>query len=464
MAKTVPATKFTELKGLDRISLVVHGELRCIFREITKDDVGIDGEIEVVIPKQNVKGFETTGGIIKVQSKSGSSYVTSDSDTSFSTPVDKSDLDYWYHSNFPVIFIVYHPKDDKLYWKDVKSYVRSTPNVWQPPFKVTFNKATDEFSGAAFGTVRDLANVSPPRVSFQQKERLFTNLLLIKRLPGLITTAVAKVTDYRAIREQARGFIPPFCIIEDRLYTLSDLRHEGCSLREFCDLTRINDDLPANWIKDSQRRRDYVFLLNQLLGIHLRRCGLRYNPHFERNYFPRLDDTHMVFKQDWFNVRTSRSAPARIVAKYYTYGIDRFWRHLAVNLSFRHIGSSWFLQVIPKYFYTVDGEIPFDRDKIGPYTTKLKARERNIHVLNHLLFWADVLSMRNPAIEIKLDYRTVMVIEKPPVSGTANFSIPYDPAVYEEEDDTSGQADFFSTLYAPTDEDELGEGSHELED
>jgi hypothetical protein len=112
----------------------------------------------------------------------------------------------------------------------------------------------------------------------------------------------------------------------------------------------------------------------------------------------------------------------------------------------------------------VDGEVPYDRDKIGPYTTKLKARERNTHVLNHLLFWADVLSMRSPAIEMKLDYRTVMVIEKSPVSGTANFAIPYDPAVYEEEDDTSGQADFFNSLYASTDEDVLGEGSHELED
>ncbi len=30
MAKTVPATKFTELKGLDRISLVVHDELHIV--------------------------------------------------------------------------------------------------------------------------------------------------------------------------------------------------------------------------------------------------------------------------------------------------------------------------------------------------------------------------------------------------------------------------------------------------
>ena len=40
MVKTVPESKFVELKGLDRISLMVH-EMRCLWREINKDDVGI---------------------------------------------------------------------------------------------------------------------------------------------------------------------------------------------------------------------------------------------------------------------------------------------------------------------------------------------------------------------------------------------------------------------------------------
>ena len=74
MPKTVLSSRFQEWKGLDRISTVVH-EMKCIFREITKDDFGLDGEIEVVVPKQGGQGYETTGGIIKVQAKSGASYV-----------------------------------------------------------------------------------------------------------------------------------------------------------------------------------------------------------------------------------------------------------------------------------------------------------------------------------------------------------------------------------------------------
>lgn len=114
MPKTVPVSKFQEWKGLDRISLIVH-EMRYIFREITKDDFGLDGEIEVVREKPDGTGYETTGGIIKVQAKSGESYVKQDSASSFTTPVQKSDLESWYNAPYPVFFIVYHPKDDRLY-------------------------------------------------------------------------------------------------------------------------------------------------------------------------------------------------------------------------------------------------------------------------------------------------------------------------------------------------------------
>ena len=99
MPKTVLESKFQEWKGLDRISLVVH-EMKCIFREITKDDFGLDGEIEVVVPKVNGKGYETTGGIIKVQAKSGMSYVKENTSEKFSTPISKDDLTDWHNAPY----------------------------------------------------------------------------------------------------------------------------------------------------------------------------------------------------------------------------------------------------------------------------------------------------------------------------------------------------------------------------
>ena len=453
MSKTVLLSKIREWKGLDRISQVVH-EMKCIFREISKDDFGLDGEIEVVRPKSDGNGYETTGGIIKVQAKSGHSYVKQDSKTCFVTPVKKNDLEYWRSCTFPVLFIIYHPQDDKLYWKDIKAYIQSTPTIFQSPHRITFDKPSDTFAVNCYEQICRIAEVSPPRISEEKRERLFSNLLLVKRLPQTITHAPTTHRDYEELKQKIKGFRPPFCIFEDRLYTLSDLYHAQCTLRKFCDMNHVAK-LPAeHWATDELRRKDYVFLLNQLLGIHLRKCGLRYNPDFRRNYFPRQDKERSEYKRDWLNVRTSRAAPARTVAKFYEYGPDRFWRHLAANLSLKTIGQSWYLKIIPKYFFTEDGEIPYESKKVGPYTTKIKAQERNIHGLNHVLFWADVLSESKPTIDIKLDFKIAMTIEKNPLSSIANFAIPHDPAVYEETEDT-GQMDLLNDLYQmPEDNDE----------
>jgi hypothetical protein len=429
MAKTVPQSKLTEWKGLDRLTQVVHG-MKCIWREISKDDFGIDGEIEVVVPKPDGKGLETLGNIIKVQAKSGSSYVVQDSPTSFATPVIKEDLDLWAACSYPMLFIVYHPRDDRLYCKEIREYVRSTRNVFQHPLRVVFNKATDTFDTTYFDAIRQHAKVSQPRVSLLHKERLYSNLLTVRRLPALTHASTSyKTTD--DIRAELSGDWPPFCVLGDRLFTLGDLRYEGCVLRLFCD-GDIEALTASEWLtSDPERQGDFIFLLNQLLGKLQRHLNLRYSRAFDRTYFPRDNDTDMEFRRSWFNVRSQQHAE-RLVVKYYKYGFCEFWRHLACHLSFLRVSDAWFLRIIPKYFFTTDGDTPCDSDLVGPYTTKLKAMERNLHVLNHVLFWADTLAQGKDYISCALDHHMVLNIDRQPMTGLADFAILDDPATFEE--------------------------------
>jgi hypothetical protein len=440
MSKTVQPSKLTEWKGLDRISVIVH-EMGNIWREMTKDDFGLDGEIEVVTPKADGEGYETAGGIVKVQSKAGESYVRYDTETSFSTQVDQNDLDYWQRCTFPVLFIVFHPKDDKLYFKEVKQYIRDTPGVFSKPHHIRFDKTRDVFTASSKGDVCQHAKVSPPRISFEQKERLFTNLLPVRVLPELLYFATTRRKSRQSIREEITGFVPPFCVVDGKVYSLSDLSNDQCALKPFC-VGKVSTKPTSEWVGDEERVNDFVFLLNQLLGKHMGRCGVRYNRDFGRNYFPRENTTDKAFKRAWTSVRTSVS-DERTVVKYYEYGKDKFWRHLASATSFERFGRAWFLRISPKYLFTVDGEQPCDGELVGPYTTSLKADEHNSHVLNHVLFWSDVLSLQRPSIEVRLDGKTVMEIEKTPLVGIAKFAIPDDPATYEEKK-PSGQLSLFN--------------------
>lgn len=457
MPKTVPESKFQEWVGLDRISSTVHA-MKCIFREITKDDFGIDGEIEIVVPKPDGKGYEATGGIIKVQAKSGMSYVKGDSETSFYSPVKKEDLELWYKANFPTIYIVYHPDDDKLYWKEIQSYVKHTPNVWAAPFRIAFDKNHDEFTPNCFESIRAYAPATDhSRLSFEQQERLFSNLLKITKLPKVWSAPTQKRRE-EDIRRSIKGFVPPFLISNDTLYTFSDLHEDNCVLRKFCDISFIRKENVHDLWKDDDRKRNYIYLLNQLLGIHLRRCKIRYNRKFGRNYFPRENETALEFKTKWYNLRTKRQ-PDRLIVKFYKYGFNTFWRHTASDLSFKMIGDEWFLQVIPKYFFTTDGVVPWDSEKVGSYTTQIKADENNYHFLNHIFFWADVLSRANPPSSKKdeiiftLDLHKVLVIQKYPVSGIAKFAIPFDPATFEDDIEQHVQIDMFK-LVNPTEDDD----------
>lgn len=437
MGKSVPATKFTELRGLDRISQVVH-DMKCLFREISKDDFGIDGEIEVVTPKPDGKGFETTGGFIKVQAKSGASFVKNDSADSFATPVSKKDLEYWNGCTYPVYFVVYHPDDDKLYFKEVRSYVTSTTNIFQPPLKIVFNKPADEFTASARNVLCEHAAISQSRISFSSQERLYSNLLPVRMLPQTLTCSTTRRKTHKSINDDIEGPAPPFCIVGGKLYTFSNLRDQSNVLRPFIGKT-ISDISGVPWFNDPERRGDAAFLMNQMLGHHRRQCRIRFNRDFRRAYFPRENDTELEFKRSWTSVRTGKSAPPRITAKYYEYGGLKFWRHLAAELSFRTFGAQWYLHINPKYLFTEDGEKPCEKDFVGPYTTMLKAKEHNIQVLNHVLFWADVLSLGKQSIEMKLSDRLVLTVEKTPHAGIAGFAIPEDPATFEEAVDTGQQ-------------------------
>ncbi|TWT62853.1 DUF4365 domain-containing protein [Rubinisphaera italica] len=434
MAKTVPVTKFTELRGLDRISIITH-EMNCIFRTISQDDFGIDGEIEVVTPKADGCGLETSGGIIKVQAKSGSSYIKKDHGPTFATPVRIDDLEYWNRCTFPVFFIVYYPKEDALYYKEIKTYIRETSDIWKKPLEVVFNKATDQFTSDVKKSVCDHAAVSPPRISFDQKERLYSNLLPVRQLPKTLTFAKTRRKLASRIKQEIEGYKPPFCIHDGYLYTLSDLYNENNMLRKFCDEKTI-DEMPFNdWLDDFDLRKNLVFMINQLFGSHCHRCGLAYNRDFKRTYFPREPrrDADKTFTRMWTSPRTKRDAPPRTVVKFYEYGTFKFWRHLAAEFRFEQFSQKWFLRITPKLLYTDDGKKVCDPKLVGPYTTRMKAMEHNPQVLNHILFWGQTLTNGRQQIELTLYGKTLVVIEPEPATVIADFAIPYDPATYEEE-------------------------------
>ena len=106
----------TEQLGLIFIQKFAH-QIGAIWRPTPNDDYGLDGELGLT------SSGEVTGTIIKVQIKSGTSYLRNRSQAGFSFYIDPSDAAYWSKVNFPVILVVYNPTDNAGYWLDVKRYL-----------------------------------------------------------------------------------------------------------------------------------------------------------------------------------------------------------------------------------------------------------------------------------------------------------------------------------------------------
>lgn len=429
--KPVKKSKIQEWKGLDKIQSLVHS-MPSIYREGTKDDFGIDGEIEILKPDESADEPRITGKIIKFQAKSGASYLHKNKDNENIFYADKSDLEYWCACTYPVILIVYNPIDSKLYFKDVKSYLKQHPNFLAiEPHKVVFTEK-DEFIRESYSQLCEIARLSPERIAFDKQERLYGNLFPVIGNP----TRVYRANCLKSTEEVFNGLnskpIIPFCIVNRFLYTFSNLLDPENPLRDFCDVNTVRImALNGDWI--NRNRSQYAQLLNQVAEFYLINLGFNYDRDLKRFYFPAENNASKESKKKWTSFRTGRKT-TRTVCKFYIYGKDSFWKHHAAKISFRWIGESWYLQIVPQYQLTQDGIKRCSDEKTKKYITPIIAREFNYNVLNNIFFWGDILSNGKSNIEIEYQGKILIQVEKIPISVIANFAITDDPAMYEEDE------------------------------
>lgn len=132
-----PPSAEVERKGVRWLEDMV-GQMSFIYRDMPRPDVGLDGQIELKI------GDAPTGQFIMVQVKSGTSYLRNEKPDRFDFYTDPNHLVYWKGCSNPVILVVYDPRGGCGYWKDLKTYLRTHPEIIENrPHKIVFDKPRD---------------------------------------------------------------------------------------------------------------------------------------------------------------------------------------------------------------------------------------------------------------------------------------------------------------------------------
>lgn len=228
----------------------------------------------------------------------------------------------------------------------------------------------------------------------ERKEWVYSNLLKVVHYPERIYVATTPERFagpvWAALKQSGREIGPEWLLTYKRIVSFRDLREpEWASV---CNQSTVHVSDPHAWADtdDSDRRRDFVRLLNLCLGEFTRTLGLCYSRELDCYYFPATPD----LKPKSITYRSLQQNATREVFSVYHKKSDQsavsHFRHSAFGASFQRFGQEWYLQVTPTYVYTVDG---FRLSKYqGDLLAGIKRFDRNAAVIGQLVMWGDLLT------------------------------------------------------------------------
>jgi hypothetical protein len=345
-------------------------------------DAGIDGEIEL----RDAKSEAVLNRVILVQSKAQARFEGEDQ-RGFHFHCRARDRDYWLAANVPVILVCSTPDTDEAYWVHIQAWFSSPER--RASTRIEINKERDRFESSAAAellAIGSVAGTAQP-LTANRTETLVSNLLPLEQMPERIFSApcALRARDAWEKMEEAGRFAGDWIIADSRIYSFRDLATSAAKV--LCD-GPVTSFATSEWETsgDSDISRRFVWLLNETLREIVHR-DLRWDN--GRKYFfvkaPRDLEPRKF--------RSGRGKRTRTVFSVYLNKRDEnkiaYYRHDGFARRFVRFAEQWYLEIIPTYHYTHDGE----RESIyaAEYLRKIKALERNAAVRDQMRMWARYL-------------------------------------------------------------------------
>jgi hypothetical protein len=350
-------------------------------------DAGIDGFIELRDQTTN----EALNLIVQVQVKATEGSWTNETGTTLDYVCDERDLAHWRRGNAPVVLVLTRTKTDEAYWVSIKDYFKNPAALKDR--RVHFLKSRDKFDQTVSAALRKLA-VAPDSGlhigPLTKHESLFSNLLVVSRLPAMLYSATTRLGQRHAVNfalgENSRE-LSEFVYRSKRILSVHDL--DSPEWNDVVDKGTVEPFATSEWSQsdDDDRLTDLAELLGRCLSQRVRMLGMRYNPRREHYFYePTPDLSERTIPYTSVKQQTSRS----VFKKYTSKSGFEYYRHSAFESQFRRYDGEWFLVITPTYNFTQDGF-----RSLLHYESKLKgikALEKNAAVLSQVVFFAAVLA------------------------------------------------------------------------
>jgi hypothetical protein len=216
----------------------------------------------------------------------------------------------------------------------------------------------------------------------QVKETLYSNLFEVTKTPEFIWTA--KPSDKFYEMERHIPYTETYTFWNKQLVTFSDISSKQCPLFGLLDPSSVERHNLNEWLKDSDKQRIVMYLLNKELRRLANRLGLIQEEKLDKFYYSCDDEFRVVTWKPRFRASSSPKVAQRMWANQLKRFI--FW-HLAVIAQFTFLGGKVFLRLEPTLLITDDGHRAIYGSKEGTIITRKIYNKYNSSYLNSLLFW-----------------------------------------------------------------------------
>jgi hypothetical protein len=417
MAKYFNPKRKAANQGVTYVQSVVD-EMDCVWRPTPNDDVGLDGEIELG------KDGAATARLVKVQVKSGSSYIKNSTGAGFEYYAGPEDLGYWNAANLPVILVVYDPVKGEGYWKHIQQYLKENPGTLTKGRRISFSRRKDRFLAATFMQLCNLAFPDEAELTSFLKDKitesLYSNLLPVLTYPETLFHFQLSESRLAETFSEELEFPQDFVPHGHGYIGFRDPRQPGSKIVGAVISKTVELERSSQYLQNPATRSKIVGIWNEIISKYLLNRGLLRRDK-TRFYFPPVDGGRSREIQ-WDAPR--RTATRRVAYPYTGKQSQKtvFWVHHSIRAQLRNLGGDYFLKLEPGYVFSRDGTSVIQSSDAGALSTSRMSQERNYQVLNHLYFWTWFLA--NGEKEIRIPWGTQSLVIQPELAfGVANFGI-----------------------------------------
>jgi hypothetical protein len=222
------------------------------------------------------------------------------------------------------------------------------------------------------------------------------SILPVTALPERIYVAPTK---YRTTVEVAEGLprprrreeVLPFVLSAGKVWAFHDLREARGPFARAVDVAAAEERSVAEVVAEQPSM--YLWLLNAMLRLALRRRGIGHDRDHDRYFF--LSDHETITRRVVAKTKLGRAQNQKKVVRQegeLSGNLRNVWWHLAASLRFEQFApGQWGLTLRPEYHLTSDGSTQLDPRRVGRKVTRRKSRMYNeayfdaVHFLRYFL-------------------------------------------------------------------------------